>query len=224
MRRYNPPPNWPPPPAGWTPPPGWKPEPSWGPPPPGWQLYVDDKAPAAAAAGAGGFHVPAGSWVQKKRWAIPIFGLVALTLLLLGVGVLGALAGDPVPAAAPVAPEASVTSSPEPSPGQDSQPSTPSTPPSTSPVPTADAAPAPAPEAPAETAQAPAPEPVPTGPGDPGVYAELAALTDCAALQEKFDVAANNNERETPGTPLFDITLSYMRYTDDRLEAVGCYE
>ncbi len=43
-RRYNPPPNWPQPPAGWTPPPGWQPDPSWGPPPPGWQLWETDGA------------------------------------------------------------------------------------------------------------------------------------------------------------------------------------
>lgn len=40
--RYNPPPNWPQPPAGWTPEPGWQPNPEWGPPPPGHQLWVED--------------------------------------------------------------------------------------------------------------------------------------------------------------------------------------
>lgn len=40
--RYNPPPNWPPAPPGWTPPQGWQPDPAWGPPPYGWQLWVDD--------------------------------------------------------------------------------------------------------------------------------------------------------------------------------------
>lgn len=43
--RFNPPPGWPQPPAGWTPPPGWKPDPSWPTPPSGWQLWVTD-APA----------------------------------------------------------------------------------------------------------------------------------------------------------------------------------
>jgi hypothetical protein len=41
--RYNPPPNWPQPPAGWTPPPGWQPDPAWGPAPHGWKLFVDDR-------------------------------------------------------------------------------------------------------------------------------------------------------------------------------------
>lgn len=43
--RFNPPPNWPPAPPGWTPPPQWRPDPEWGPPPPGWQLWVADTAP-----------------------------------------------------------------------------------------------------------------------------------------------------------------------------------
>ncbi|HEV2638430.1 MAG TPA: hypothetical protein VGX23_25010 [Actinocrinis sp.] len=40
--RYNPPPNWPQPPADWTPPPGWEPDPYWPPPPSGWELWVAD--------------------------------------------------------------------------------------------------------------------------------------------------------------------------------------
>lgn len=40
--RFNPPPGWPKPPAGWLPPPGWKPDPTWPPPPPMWPLIVDD--------------------------------------------------------------------------------------------------------------------------------------------------------------------------------------
>lgn len=44
--RFNPPPGWPPAPAGWTPPPGWSPDPSWPAPPAGWQLWVED-APGA---------------------------------------------------------------------------------------------------------------------------------------------------------------------------------
>ncbi len=40
--RFNSPPNWPPPPPGWSPPPGWQPDPSWPTPPPGWPLWVPD--------------------------------------------------------------------------------------------------------------------------------------------------------------------------------------
>ena len=41
-KRFNPPPNWPAPPVGWTPSPGWAPDPAWGPVPDGWQLWVDE--------------------------------------------------------------------------------------------------------------------------------------------------------------------------------------
>ena len=40
--KFNPPPNWPQVPAGWTPPRGWKPDPSWPEPPYGWPLWVAD--------------------------------------------------------------------------------------------------------------------------------------------------------------------------------------
>lgn len=43
--RFNPPPNWPPVPPGWTPPPGWQPDPSWPPPPQGWALWAPDSKP-----------------------------------------------------------------------------------------------------------------------------------------------------------------------------------
>ncbi|WP_191480202.1 hypothetical protein [Nocardioides ochotonae] len=56
--RYNPPPNWPPPPTGWTPPPGWRPDPAWGPPPPGWQLWV----PGPAAYAGPPAPAPAPGW------------------------------------------------------------------------------------------------------------------------------------------------------------------
>ncbi len=42
--RYNPPPHWPQPPAGWVPPHDWQPDPSWGPAPAGWTLWVDEQA------------------------------------------------------------------------------------------------------------------------------------------------------------------------------------
>jgi hypothetical protein len=62
-RRFNPPPNWPPPPEGWTPPPGWQPDASWGPPPKGWELWVKD-----------------GNWFARHKILMGIFGLVAALL------------------------------------------------------------------------------------------------------------------------------------------------
>src|SRR5687768_7156911 len=47
--RFNPPPGWPQPPAGWVPPPGWNPDPSWPEPPPGWQIWLPDESSADAA-------------------------------------------------------------------------------------------------------------------------------------------------------------------------------
>lgn len=41
-KRFNPPPGWPTPPAGWRPPRGWQPDPSWPTPPIGWELWVAD--------------------------------------------------------------------------------------------------------------------------------------------------------------------------------------
>lgn len=41
--RFNPPPGWPPAPAGWVAPPGWQPDPTWPEPPAGWQLWVENR-------------------------------------------------------------------------------------------------------------------------------------------------------------------------------------
>ena len=71
--RFNPPPGWPPAPAGWVAPPGWQPDPSWPAPPPGWQLWVEDrpaispKAQDSLLAMAGGTAVILGSlmpWIS----------------------------------------------------------------------------------------------------------------------------------------------------------------
>lgn len=48
--RFNPPPNWPPVPPGWTPPAGWHPDPSWPPPPAGWPLWVPERNPGRRTA------------------------------------------------------------------------------------------------------------------------------------------------------------------------------
>ncbi|WP_319448216.1 MULTISPECIES: hypothetical protein [unclassified Mycobacterium] len=63
--RFNPPPNWPPSPPGWTPPPGWRPDPSWPPPPPGWQLWASEGS-------------------SNRKNGLIIGGLVAVLLLVVG--------------------------------------------------------------------------------------------------------------------------------------------
>ncbi len=56
--RFNPPPNWPAPPAGWVPVPGWRPSPEWPAPPPGWQLWIDETESTRVLASQppGGYH------------------------------------------------------------------------------------------------------------------------------------------------------------------------
>jgi hypothetical protein len=82
-QRFNPPPNWPAAPAGWTPPAGWKPDPTWGPPPPGWQLWIGDDS----------------RHPMNKRPLKIIGGLVA-ALLLMGIGAALGGGGDTTQAAA----------------------------------------------------------------------------------------------------------------------------
>jgi tetratricopeptide (TPR) repeat protein len=60
--------------------------------------------------------------------------------------------------------------------------------------------------------------------GQQAVYEELLSLNDCMLLQEKFDIAAENNEWETPGTVQHKWTLGYMTAADQRMEEVGCYK
>ena len=47
--RFNPPPNWPPSPAGWLPPQGWQPPADWPKPPDAWQLWVPEGPSGVAA-------------------------------------------------------------------------------------------------------------------------------------------------------------------------------
>jgi tetratricopeptide (TPR) repeat protein len=56
------------------------------------------------------------------------------------------------------------------------------------------------------------------------VYAEILSLNDCKLLQEKFDIAANNNDLATPGTPQHKWTLGYMTAANRRMTAIGCYK
>ena len=77
--RYNPPPTWPQPPAGWSPPPGWTPDPAWGPPPPGWPLWVDDGAPAGPGYGPVTAGPPGGG--RRGTPAALVAGGVVLVLL-----------------------------------------------------------------------------------------------------------------------------------------------
>lgn len=62
-------------------------------------------------------------------------------------------------------------------------------------------------------------------PGNPAVYREIAAETNCARLQEMFDIADANHERAVAANDLDQMawTLGYMQAADDRMRALGCY-
>lgn len=60
--------------------------------------------------------------------------------------------------------------------------------------------------------------------GNRDVYAQILSMTDCAKLQEQFDLASQNNLRETPGTPAFKWTTGYMAAADNTMKEVGCYK
>jgi hypothetical protein len=104
--RFNPPPNWPPAPPGWTPPNGWQPDPSWPAPPAGWQLWVEEpqakNPPATSIADArwtigGGVAIVIGSllpWISASNnglMTVTITGGAKVTsaifgLILAGIG------------------------------------------------------------------------------------------------------------------------------------------
>lgn len=98
--RFNPPPGWPPAPAGWVPDPGWQPDPSWPEPPAGWPLWVanrpalSSKVKESLLAIAGGTAVLLGSllpWmafssagVEYKPGAKAATAVVGLLIVALG--------------------------------------------------------------------------------------------------------------------------------------------
>jgi hypothetical protein len=62
-------------------------------------------------------------------------------------------------------------------------------------------------------------------PGSPDVYARIAAETDCAKLQEQFDLAEQTSKREgsPAGATWLEIEIAYMHAAEDRMREVGCY-
>lgn len=91
--RFNPPPGWPVPPAGWGPPPNWQPDRAWPPPPYGWPLWIDDGTGWPTQIGGDSREAPApqarvrstapglGSWVRahkKSSVAVSVIGAMLL--------------------------------------------------------------------------------------------------------------------------------------------------
>jgi hypothetical protein len=107
--RFNPPPGWPPAPAGWVAPPGWQPDPSWPEPPPGWQLWAEDRpgispqAQDALLAMAGGTAVVLGSlmpWISFNSAGADVKPAAKATSVVLGLVVVAlgfALRAAPLP-------------------------------------------------------------------------------------------------------------------------------
>lgn len=73
MMRFNPPPGWPTPPAGWKPPAGWSPDPGWPTPPDDWQLWLPENNQGAESATdvAGADRAPAEPGAAAPRHAAP---------------------------------------------------------------------------------------------------------------------------------------------------------
>jgi hypothetical protein len=86
--RLNPPPGWPPVPAGFVPLPGWQPGPSWPAPPPGWQLWLpeDDTPhgyPAAPPYGWPSYAPPpATSGLAIASLVLGVLGFLTITAVL----------------------------------------------------------------------------------------------------------------------------------------------
>lgn len=56
------------------------------------------------------------------------------------------------------------------------------------------------------------------------VYQEILSMTDCNKLQEKFNIASKNNDRASPGTQHFKITMGYMQVAHNRMAEINCYK
>lgn len=56
-------------------------------------------------------------------------------------------------------------------------------------------------------------------PGSPAVYDRIESLTNCSELQDEFDRAMDNYDRNSS-----DISLSYALIADARMREVGCYD
>lgn len=103
QHRFNPPPGWPPMPAGWTPPPGWTKPADWPEPPPGWQLWVPAAGPQAQQK----------SWLMRHKVLTALGAFIALILF---ISVAAAAAGptDTTTTASDASPTAKTNDAPTP--------------------------------------------------------------------------------------------------------------
>lgn len=59
--------------------------------------------------------------------------------------------------------------------------------------------------------------------GNPAVYQRIETSTSCVDLQREFDIAMDNAEARNPGDSHRDLSLSYARAADNRMDELGCY-
>lgn len=59
--------------------------------------------------------------------------------------------------------------------------------------------------------------------GNPAVIARIENSTSCTGLQREFNTAMDNAEARQPGDPMRDLSMTYARAADNRMEEVGCY-
>jgi len=78
--KYNPPPNWPSRPPGWTPPDGWKAPANWPPPPDGWKFWLPDEKQDP--------------WFGRKKLLIGLGGGLVGVML---IGIIASAGGDLAP-------------------------------------------------------------------------------------------------------------------------------
>lgn len=79
VKKFNPPPGWPPAAEGFLPPEGWKPDPEWPPAPAGWQLIVDDDEPhgtTASTAVSGDLAGRDQAQARDSSWTIAEPGII----------------------------------------------------------------------------------------------------------------------------------------------------
>lgn len=59
-------------------------------------------------------------------------------------------------------------------------------------------------------------------PGNPDVYARIAATEDCAELQGEFDTAMTNAEAQEAGPAEREVPMAYAEAAQARIEELDC--
>ncbi len=60
--------------------------------------------------------------------------------------------------------------------------------------------------------------------GSEDAYLEIFSSTDCKFLQDKFDIAYENNQAAEAGTIYSIRATGFMTAIDERMREIGCYK